>query len=150
MNLLTQIWIIILSVSIIIYLIEKIRKQKYSVKFSMPWLFTFLTVIILAVFPALIDKIAKLLGIKEPTNAIFFIAICILVNNIINLSFSTSHAKKQSIRMAQEIALLKKNAFIMNSGIISQFKLTQEVALLEREYSNINEDTGGINGKDSK
>ena len=89
MNLLTQVWIIILSISIIIYLFEKIRKQKYSVKFSLPWLFTFLTVIILAFFPTLIDKIARLLRIKEPTNAIFFIAICILVNNIINLSFST-------------------------------------------------------------
>ena len=72
MNLLTQVWIIILSISIIIYLFEKIRKQKYSVKFSLPWLFTFLTVIILAFFPTLIDKIARLLGIKEPTNAIFF------------------------------------------------------------------------------
>lgn len=109
MNLLTKIWIIILSISIIIYLFEKIRKQKYSVKFSMPWFFTFLIVIVLAFFPSLIDKIAKVLGIKEPTNAIFFIAICILVNNIINLSFSTSQSKKESIRMAQEIALLKKN-----------------------------------------
>ena len=109
MDLLTKTWIIVLSVSIIIYLFEKIRKQKYIVKFSMPWFLTFLIIIILAVFPSLIDKIAFILGVKEPTNAIFFIAIGILVNNIINLSFSMSESKKQSIRMAQEIALLKKN-----------------------------------------
>ena len=108
MNLLTQIWIIILTISIIIYLFEKIRKQKYSVKFSLPWFFTFAIVIVLAIIPTLIDKIAKVLGIKEPTNAIFFIAICILISNIISLSFSISDSKKQSIRMAQEIALLKK------------------------------------------
>lgn len=107
MDLLTQIWIIFLSVMIIIYLFEKIRKQKYIVKFSLPWFLTFFIIIILAIFPMLIDKIAMVLGIKEPTNAIFFIAICILVNNIINLSFSMSESKKQSIRMAQEIALLK-------------------------------------------
>jgi hypothetical protein len=111
MNLLTKIWIIALSVGIIIYLFEKIRKQKYIVKFSIPWFFTFITIIILAIFPNLIDRIAILLGIKEPTNAIFFIAIGILVNNIIKLSFSMSESKKQSIRMAQEIALLKKGVF---------------------------------------
>lgn len=150
MDLLTQLWIIILSVSTIIYLFEKIRKQKYSVKFSMPWFFTFLTVIVLAIFPSLIDKIAMLLGIKEPTNAIFFIAICILVNNIISLSFSTSQAKKQSIRMAQEIALLKKNVFMMNEGVAGRFKLAQEVAFLDTDFSNNNDDKGKINETDDK
>lgn len=140
MNLLTQIWIIILSVSIIVYLFEKIRKQKYSVKFSMPWFFAFLIVIILAIFPILIDKIALVLGIKEPTNAIFFIAIFILVNNIINLSFSTSHAKKQSIRMAQEIALLKKTIYMLNDELNDKFKLSQELALLGTDITNKNND----------
>jgi hypothetical protein len=131
MDLLTKVWIIALSVGIIIYLFEKIRKQKYIVKFSMPWFLTFLIIIILAVFPSLIDKIAFILGVKEPTNAIFFIAIGILVNNIINLSFSMSESKKQSIRMAQEIALLKKNIFEMNGTISDEIKITQEIALIE-------------------
>ena len=131
MDLLTKTWIIVLSVSIIVYLFEKIRKQKYIVKFSMPWFLTFLIIIILAVFPSLIDKIAFILGVKEPTNAIFFIAIGILVNNIINLSFSMSESKKQSIRMAQEIALLKKNIFEMNGTISDEIKITQEIALIE-------------------
>lgn len=136
MNLLTQIWIILLSISGIIYLFEKVRKQKYSVKFSMPWFFTFLTVLILAFFPSLIDRIALILGIKEPTNAIFFIAICILVNNIISLSFSSSQSKKQSIRMAQEIALLKKYLFMMTEESIGQFELAQEVAILDNDFNN--------------
>jgi len=131
MDLLTKTWIIVLSVSIIIYLFEKIRKQKYIVKFSMPWFLTFLIIIILAVFPSLIDKIAFVLGIKEPTNAIFFIAIGILVNNIINLSFSMSESKKQSIRMAQEIALLKKDIFEMNGEMNGEIKISREVALIE-------------------
>ena len=97
----------------------------------MPWFLTFLIIIILAVFPSLIDKIAFILGVKEPTNAIFFIAIGILVNNIINLSFSMSESKKQSIRMAQEIALLKKNIFEMNGTISDEIKITQEIALIE-------------------
>lgn len=131
MNLLTKIWIIALSVGIIIYLFEKIRKQKYIVKFSIPWFFTFITIIILAVFPNLIDKIAILLGIKEPTNAIFFIAIGILVNNIIKLSFSMSESKKQSIRMAQEIALLKKGIIGVNNEISGGYKMLREIMLIE-------------------
>ena len=131
MNLLTKIWIIALSIGIIIYLFEKIRKQKYIVKFSIPWFFTFITIIILAVFPNLIDKIAILLGIKEPTNAIFFIAIGILVNNIIKLSFSMSESKKQSIRMAQEIALLKKGVIGVNNEISGGYKMLREIMLIE-------------------
>ncbi|MDD3750486.1 MAG: DUF2304 domain-containing protein [Tissierellia bacterium] len=130
MNLLTKIWIIALSVGIIIYLFEKIRKQKYIVKFSIPWFFTFITIILLAIFPNLIDKIAIVLGIKEPTNAIFFIAIGILVNNIIKLSFSMSESKKQSIRMAQEIALLKKGVIGVNDEISDGYKVLQEIILL--------------------
>ena len=131
MNLLTKIWIIALSIGIIIYLFEKIRKQKYFVKFSIPWFFTFITIIILAVFPNLIDKIAILLGIKEPTNAIFFIAIGILVNNIIKLSFSMSESKKQYIRMAQEIALLKKGIIGVNNEISGGYKMLREIMLIE-------------------
>jgi len=131
MNLLTKIWIIALSVGIIIYLFEKIRKQKYIVKFSIPWFFTFITIIILAIFPNLIDRIAILLGIKEPTNAIFFIAIGILVNNIIKLSFSMSESKKQSIRMAQEIALLKKGIIGVNNEISGGYKMLREIMLIE-------------------
>lgn len=130
MNLLTKVWIIALSVGIIIYLFEKIRKQKYIVKFSIPWFFTFITIILLAIFPNLIDKIAIVLGIKEPTNAIFFIAIGILVNNIIKLSFSMSESKKQSIRMAQEIALLKKGVIGVNDEISDGYKVLQEIILL--------------------
>ncbi|HHZ01456.1 MAG TPA: DUF2304 domain-containing protein [Tissierellia bacterium] len=130
MNLLTKVWIIALSIGIIIYLLEKIRKQKYIVKFSIPWFLTFLIIIILAIFPGLIDKIAFVLGIKEPTNAIFFIAIGILINNIISLSFSISELKKQSIRMAQEIALLKKGIFNID-GEIDNSKLIEVITLLE-------------------
>jgi len=108
MNLLIKIWCIVLSDCIIIYMFVNICKQKYSVKFSMPWFFSFVMVIIMSIFPGLIDKISMLLGIKESTNAIFFIAICLLIVNIINMSFSMSEAKKKSIRMAQELALLKK------------------------------------------
>ena len=130
MNLLTKVWIIALSIGIIIYLLEKIRKQKYIVKFSIPWFLTFLIIIILAIFPGLIDKIAFVLGIKEPTNAIFFIAIGILINNIISLSFSISELKKQSIRMAQEITLLKKGIFNID-GEIDNSKLIEVITLLE-------------------
>ncbi len=136
MNLLTQVWIIVLSVCIIIYLFEKIRKQKYFVKFSMPWFFTFFIIIILAVFPHLIDVIARALGINEPTNAIFFIAICILVNNIINISLSISEAKKHSIEMAQEIALLKKDILNMNDEITGKYKLVREIAILDNTETN--------------
>ncbi len=131
MKLLTQVWIVVLSVCIIIYLFEKIRKQKYFVKFSMPWFFTFFIIIILAVFPHLIDIIARVLGISEPTNAIFFIAICILVNNIINISLSISEAKKHSIELAQEIALLKKDILNMNDEMAGKYKLVREIAILD-------------------
>ncbi|HBD64201.1 MAG TPA: hypothetical protein DC038_07165 [Clostridiales bacterium] len=108
MNLLTQIWCIVLSVCIIIYLVVNICRQKYSVKFSMPWFLSFLAVIVMSVFPGTIDEIATLLGIHESTNAIFFIAISLLIINIMSMSFSMSETKKKSIRMAQEIALLRK------------------------------------------
>ena len=140
MNSLTKIWIIALSVGIIIYLFEKIRKQKYIVKFSIPWFFTFITIIILAIFPNLIDKIAFILGIKETMNAIFFIAIGILVNNIIKLSFSMSESKKQSIRMAQEIALLKKGAIGVSDEISDGYKMLQEIMLLENNENMDNND----------
>lgn len=138
MNLLTKVWIIALSVSIIIYLFEKIREQKYYVKFSMPWFFTFLIIIILAVFPDLIDKISRALGINESTNAIFFIAICILINNIINISLSISEAKKHSIEMAQEIALLKREILNMNDKSAGKYKLVQEAAISDNIDSDKN------------
>lgn len=108
MNRLTQIWCIVLSVGIIIYLFVNICRQKYSVKFSMPWFLSLFTVIVMSLFPGLIDEVATLLGIHESTNAVFFIAISLLIINIISMSFSVSESKQKSIKMAQEIALLRK------------------------------------------
>ena len=99
----------------------------------------------MAIFPNLIDKIAIVLGIKEPMNAIFFIAIGILVNNIIKLSFSMSESKKQSIRMAQEIALLKKGVIGVNDDISDGYKLLQKIMFLEN-----NENMDNNNDEDNK
>ena len=42
-----------------------------------------------------------------------------------------SESKKQSIRMAQEIALLKKDIFEMNGEMNGEIKISREVALIE-------------------
>jgi Uncharacterized conserved protein len=85
-----------------------IRKDKITLKYSLPWLASLVSVMWLVTFPKIIDWIAQLLGVATPVNAIFFIVIMMILMFMFLISMTSSRDSQRTTRLVQEVALLKK------------------------------------------
>lgn len=101
--------LIILIVLIVSYsLLNMMRKDKVMFKHMIPWFAILVVITVVTIFPNLIDVFAYLIGVKTPINAVFFMAIMILIFIILPLSFSNTKLSLKQIRLIQESAILEK------------------------------------------
>lgn len=89
-------------------IINLIKNRKLLLKYSLLWLFSGLAMLVLAVFPGLLDRFARLLGIYSSVNALF--AVLIFCGLVVMISFTViiSRDNQQIVRLAQKTALLEK------------------------------------------
>lgn len=103
-----QIIVIILAVLFLIYIIKMICKGKLELKYSLTWLLTGIVFITMSLYPKLLNKVANLLYIISPMNALFFIVIGLLLIIIFTLTVTISKYKKQITSISQELGILKE------------------------------------------
>lgn len=113
MNMVSRIVSIILSMSLLIIILDLLRRKKLKEKYAALWLITGISILILALFQRLLSWIIYLLGIKLPINGLFFLGLFFVI--LINLHFSVviSNLVEQNKKIAQKLALLE--AAIKNS-----------------------------------
>lgn len=102
-----NLYFIILSIIIIIYIISSVRKNKLSVSTSFLWILSSIAMLLLSIFPHSIDWLAKTLGISYAPA--LFLTLCIVFLLIQNFNFSKKiyTLNEKVIDLAQELSLLK-------------------------------------------
>ena len=98
---------IVIAFVFMIYIFNMIQKKSFSVKESMFWIFGVIGIIIFAVFPKLLDKIALKLHVDYPPSLLFLIAIFFLL--LINFR-NTKKITKQNekiIELAQRCSIME-------------------------------------------
>lgn len=89
-------------------ILKTIKKKKLSMKYGMYWTLVFGLMLILIIFPNIIEWLAKICGFKEAPNMLFLIAIFILFYIVFNIYTSISKLIENNKIMAQELSILKK------------------------------------------
>lgn len=85
-----------------------LKRKRLALKYTLLWFFSGLLMLALALFPRLLDIAAELLGIYEPTNALFaFGFFCVLIL-LVSLTAIASKQAVQVKRLTQSLALLEK------------------------------------------
>jgi len=102
-----NIYFIILSIIVILYILYSIRKGQLSVKASFCWILASIVMLVLSIFPYSIDWVAEQLNIAYAPTLLLTGAIVFLV--ILNFNFSKKIAKHQEkiTDLAQELSILK-------------------------------------------
>ena len=102
-----NVYFIILSVIIIIYIIHSVRKGHLSIKTSFVWILASIIMLLLSIFPYSIDYIASFLGIDYPPTLL--LTMCIVVLLVLNFNISNKIAKLQEkvTDLAQEVSILR-------------------------------------------
>jgi hypothetical protein len=102
-----QLVALIAGILFLVMMIDLIRKNRVTVKYALLWLLSGVIMIVLAVFPHLLDLLAGLIGVYSPVNALFAILLCCGLVLMISFSVIMSGNKKAIVKLTQEISLLE-------------------------------------------
>ena len=100
-------YFIVLAILVILYVVHEVRKKKFSIKESFWWIIASFIMLILAIFPYSIDRLAKFLNIAYPPSLLFILCIVFLL--FINFRNSKKIAEHQEkiVELAQHVAILE-------------------------------------------
>ncbi len=102
-----QFFAIIAVVLFLVVMIRLLKKNRLELKYSLLWLLSGVIMLILAVFPQLLDKFAHLIGIYSSVNALFAVLFCCGIMVMISLTAIISKEKKEITKLIQEVAILE-------------------------------------------
>ena len=100
-------YFIILTCIIGLYIIVEVRRKKFNIKESFYWILTVVFMLVLAIWPHLIDYFANLVGIDYPPSLLF--VICVLFLLFINFrnSRKITELNMKIIELEQNMTILK-------------------------------------------
>ena len=103
---------IALAILFFIMVIHNISTKKLWFKYSFLWLIFSLILIIVAVFPQIVFGLTYLLGLQQPSNLLYLIAIFALFVYAFHISIVMTKVSMQSKRLIQMVSIndyLNKN-----------------------------------------
>ena len=90
------------------YVINSVVKRKMDVKYALPWFFMLTGLALFDIFPFMIMIITRIVGIDAPANMLFFFGFCFSLVIIFLLTCKIYNVSIRLRRVAQDLALLKR------------------------------------------
>lgn len=106
-----QIFLIVGTVLVLLYIINMVRKKKLDLRYALGWIFVGLVIAVMTIFPQTLTVLAAFFGIASPVNMLFFFGFCFAVAIIFSLTVALSHLSDKVKKMAQEIAIMRKDMY---------------------------------------
>lgn len=106
----SKLWIFLL-IAVCIYFVlvfQLLKRKTLNLKYTLLWLASGIVMLILVVFPRLLQLFAKVVGIFDPMNALFSIALFCIVIILMSLTAIVSKLNDKNKTLTQSIALLEK------------------------------------------
>ena len=120
MELLLQTILIAGTSTFFVYIINMVRLRRLELKYTLLWLFTSMSFIIMAIFPGIIIWIADLLHIKEPVNALFLITLFFLILIIFSLTVAIAVKSRSITTLTQEIGIIKLQITEISKSLLEE------------------------------
>ena len=109
MNIRIQIIIAVIVLLALIVIVNMIRRKRLELRYALSWMIVGVGILVLDLFPQLINTLAHMLGIASPVNMLFFLGFCFSLVIIFVLTISVSRMSIRIKQLAQEIALYEKS-----------------------------------------
>ena len=99
---------LIAAAALLLIVLELVRRRRLQERYSVLWIATGLTLVVLAAWPAMLARIADLLGIATPVNALFVVALGFFLAVMLHFSLVISRLSAHTSRLAQRLAMLEE------------------------------------------
>lgn len=103
-----RIFIAILDILGAAYILQLVRKNRLELKYALSWFVVSLFVLIVDIFPSLMEELADLLGIVTPVNMMFLLGFIFSLAIILVLTVALSINAGSVKRLNQKVAMLDK------------------------------------------
>ena len=103
-----QVFIIIALIICLVIIINMVKKRALELKYVLAWIICDLVLVLLTLFPDLIGKLARFLGIFSPMNMVFFLGFLFSLIIIFSLTVALSRVTSRVRKLAQQIALYEE------------------------------------------
>ncbi len=99
-----RIVLIVISILVLVYVLNKIRKSKLNIPDSIFWIVFAILLLLLSVFPQIAFFFAGLLGIESPFNFILLFVVGLFIIKMFLMTIKISELTEKNKAMAQKIA----------------------------------------------
>jgi hypothetical protein len=103
-----QIVAIIGASGLLLAVLELVRQRRLLERYALVWLSAAVVLLALAVWRSLLTRLADLVGIAYPPNALFFAAFGAILLLLLHFSVAVSRLQDQAKVLAQRLALLEE------------------------------------------
>ena len=95
------------SIIFILFILNLVIKNKLDEKYSILWLLFSFIILIISIFPSIIEYIATLFGVYYAPALMLLFSILVIGAYIIHIIIIITKQNKMIIKLTQEVALLK-------------------------------------------
>jgi hypothetical protein len=88
-------------------LFEMLRRRRLREKYAVLWVLVALATLVIAAFPAVLDRLAGLVGVAVPANLLFFAASMLLLVVSIQHSHELGRMEERTRTLAEDVGLLR-------------------------------------------
>ena len=99
--------LLIFAIVLIIVTIIVVKKGLMPIKYSLLWFFSALIILLVAVFPILVESVANIIGFITISNLIIGILITLLLFLTMSLTIISAGQQAKITLLVQEVSLLK-------------------------------------------
>lgn len=97
----------VVTVVTLLLMVRFVRRRELRAKYAFLWLSVGLAMVVLAVSPALLNKVSLWLGIFYPPTTLFLAAIILLILVSVHVSWELSRLEERTRTLAEEVAILR-------------------------------------------
>ena len=103
---------LIVSTILLLLVLELVRRRRLQERYSLLWLATGGSLFVLAAWSSLLNKLAEIMGIRTPANALFVVAAGFFLAVLLHFSIAMSRLSEQTSRLAQRLAMLEERTAV--------------------------------------
>ena len=102
-----QIFMLLAVALYFVLLVFFLRRKRINLKYTLLWIFSGVVMLLLAL-PGILDRVAAVVGIASPVNALFAVALFCIIIILMSLTAIVSRLNNQLLQLAQANALLER------------------------------------------
>lgn len=108
MSAVLQIILILLSLVFNALVLNMVRVGRVELRYALAWLLVGFLLLLMSMFPGILNWIAKAMNVVIPINAAFFLAIIFLMSFLIGVTVIVSGHKSRIYKLTQLVAIQEK------------------------------------------